>query len=463
MAAKVHPLFKTPLPDGWKLVTTDEIKSAEKSSCVAGPFGSNISSKFFVERGVPIIRGGNLRDDLTRFVPEGFAFVSEEQARKYKAQHVRSGDLVFTCWGTVGQVGLIPSNGPFPEYVISNKQLKLRPNLEIADPVYLFFYFAGPKMVQHVLGKAIGAAVPGINLGILKELPVVLPPLPVQRRIAAILSAYDELMENSQRRIRILEAMARALYREWFVHFRFPGHEKHPRVASPLGDIPQGWEAIPFETLLSSMTGGDWGSDQPTETESAEVTIVRGTDFDEVAYGGKLRAPVRYIRPSSLKSRGLRPGEVIVENSINAKSRCVGTTLLVDCRVLARIGRDAVAASFCKVFRLHDPRLAPLVHLHFRRLREDARLEYYQNVAANGIGNFQAQKFAKEEHLILPKDESLRSKLLGGIATMFESISVLSSKLSNLRRTRDLLLPRLLSGQVELHQNVSNMAAEPPI
>ena len=257
--------------------------------------------------------------------------------------------------------------------------------------------------------------------------------------------------------------MARALYCEWFVHFRFPGHEKHPRVASPLGDIPQGWEAIPFETLLSSMTGGDWGSDQPTETESAEVTIVRGTDFDEVAYGGKLRAPVRYIRPSSLKSRGLRPGEVIVENSINAKSRCVGTTLLVDCRVLARIGRDAVAASFCKVFRLHDPRLAPLVHLHFRRLREDARMEYYQNVAANGIGNFQAQKFAKEEHLILPKDESLRSKLLGGIATMFESISVLSSKLSNLRRTRDLLLPRLLSGQVELHQNVSNMAAEPPI
>ena len=66
------------------------------------------------------------------------------------------------------------------------------------------------------------------------------PPLPVQRRIAGILSAYDELIENSQRRIKILEAMARALYREWFVHFRFPGHENHPRVASPLGEIPQG-------------------------------------------------------------------------------------------------------------------------------------------------------------------------------------------------------------------------------
>src|SRR3972149_1463671 len=68
------------------------------------------------------------------------------------------------------------------------------------------------------------------------------PPLPVQRRIAGILSAYDDLIENCQRRIRILEAMARALYREWFVHFRFPGHEIISRVASPLGDIPKGWE-----------------------------------------------------------------------------------------------------------------------------------------------------------------------------------------------------------------------------
>ena len=69
-----------------------------------------------------------------------------------------------------------------------------------------------------------------------------LPLLPVQRRIAGTLSAYDELIENNQRRIQILETMARALYREWFVEFRFPGHERFPRVASPLGDIPQGWE-----------------------------------------------------------------------------------------------------------------------------------------------------------------------------------------------------------------------------
>jgi type I restriction enzyme S subunit len=172
MATQAHPLFGTPLPEGWRLVTVDEIKSPEKHSCVAGPFGSNISSKYFVETGVPVIRGGNLRDDLTRFVPKDFVFVSRERAEKYKAQHVHSGDLVFTCWGTLGQVGIIPEDGPFPEYIISNKQLKLRPNQEICDPLYLFYYFACPQMVRHIIGKALGAAVPGINLGILKGFPL---------------------------------------------------------------------------------------------------------------------------------------------------------------------------------------------------------------------------------------------------------------------------------------------------
>ena len=321
------------------------------------------------------------------------------------------------------------------------------------DPFFVYHLLA--TLRDELKANAGGAATPIINKTAFSEIEVNVPSLSVQQRIAGILSAYDELIENNQRRIQILETMARALYREWFVEFRFPGHEKIPRVASAVGDIPKGWEAVPFEMLLASMTGGDWGSDQPTERESTEVRIVRGTDFDEVAYGGELRAPFRFIKPSSLKSRGLRPGDVIVENSINAKSRCVGTTLLVDQELLARIGRSAVAASFCKVFRLHDPRIAPLVHLHIRGLRQEGRMEYYQNVATNGIGNFQAQTFAKKEHLTLPKNESLRSKLLERIDQMFACVGVMSSQLAYLRRTRDLLLPRLLSGQVTLTDTVA--------
>lgn len=120
------PITGNTIPKGWRIVKVDDIKSSEKYSCVAGPFGSDISSKYFKASGVPIIRGNNLSLKFEKFIPEDFAYVSLQRARKYKAQHVKHNDLIFTCWGTLGQVGIIPKNGPYNEYIISNKQLKLR-------------------------------------------------------------------------------------------------------------------------------------------------------------------------------------------------------------------------------------------------------------------------------------------------------------------------------------------------
>ncbi len=241
-----HTLFNAPLPKGWQILSVDRIKAKERYSCVAGPFGSSISAKYFTETGVPVIRGCNLTDDMTQFIPEGFVFVSEDKAKTFPGQHVKAGDLVFTCWGTLGQVGLIPEDGPYKEYIISNKQLKLRPDQGQSDNRYLYYYFSTPQMVRHINDIAIGTAVPGINLGLLKRIKVVIPPLPTQKKIAAILSAYDDLIENNKRRIALLEKMAEEIYREWFVRMRFPGHEKVKFVKG----VPEGWELRPFSEVV---------------------------------------------------------------------------------------------------------------------------------------------------------------------------------------------------------------------
>lgn len=449
MPTAVHPLFKTALPAGWKLLTVDDIKAPEKSSCVAGPFGSNISSKYFVDCGVPIIRGNNLRDDLTRFVPKGFAFVSEEQATKYKAQHVQGDDLVFTCWGTIGQVGLIPKDGPYPEYIISNKQLKLRPNKEVADSVYLFFYFACPQMVEHVLGKAIGAAVPGINLGILKQLPVVLPPLPLQHRIASILSAYDELIENNQRRIRILEEMARSLYREWFIHFRFPDHEKVKMVASPLGPIPQGWEVKPLGSLMADHIGGGWGKDAPDKDHTEPASVIRGTDIPDARISQVTGVPHRFHAPSNLRSRTLAEGDILFEVSGGSKGQPVGRTLLVTPELLSAFDGDVICASFCKRIRPDaDGYGSEVLYLSFLEGYESGEIEQFQ-VQSTGISNFKWTEYiGKTERVVPPAAQ--RSRFREQVVPLFSQIATLGLKIKNLRRTRDLLLPRLLSGQVNL-------------
>jgi type I restriction enzyme S subunit len=115
-----------------------------------------------------------------------------------------------------------------------------------------FLYFALRPKLEHVKSISSGAATKFLTLTLLKGLEVELHPLETQRKIASILSAYDDLIENNTRRINILEAMAQAIYSEWFVNFRFPGHEKVRMVDSPLGRVPEGWEVVPLKAIVEN-------------------------------------------------------------------------------------------------------------------------------------------------------------------------------------------------------------------
>ena len=247
-----HTFYNVELPKSWEIRTVDSIKAKEKYSCAAGPFGSSISAKFFVDQGIPVIRGCNLSLGKESFIAKDFVFITEDKAKSFLGQQVKAGDLVFTCWGTLGQVGLIPANGQYEKYVISNKQLKLRPNFDICNSKYLYYYFSLPQMVQYINNIAIGSAVPGINLGLLKKIKVVLPPIEIQNKITAILSAYDDLIENNKRRIALLEKMAEEIYREWFVRFRFPGYQQ----AKFEKGIPVGWSVKPISKLCNEVRHG---------------------------------------------------------------------------------------------------------------------------------------------------------------------------------------------------------------
>ena len=149
-----------------------------------------------------------------------------------------------------------------------------------------------------------GAAQPFISQTDARNVEIPLPPLPIQRRIAGILSAYDELIENSQRRIKILEAMARALYREWFVHFRFPGHESVPRVPSPLGEIPQGWEVKKLGDLCTLA------KDAYRDANHSELPLL-----DLARMPSRTLAPQETGQPSELTTSRIifQPGDTLFE------------------------------------------------------------------------------------------------------------------------------------------------------
>jgi type I restriction enzyme S subunit len=269
----------------WDSITVDEIKAKKKYSLVGGPFGSDLSGIHYVEFGVPVIRGTNLPFNQ-KFSSEDFVYVSEEKANKLSSNTAHAGDLIFTQRGTLGQVGIVPE-AEFERYIISQSQMKLTIDISKADPLYVYYYFRTKECNYRIENLALSSGVPHINLGILKKFKIPYPPLPIQRKIASILSAYDELIENNTQRIKLLEEMSEEIYKEWFVRLRFPGYEStnffdadcNEVAHDTLGALPEDWEKIKLRNCFSKYIGGGWGEETPKGKNSEPAYVIRGTDI----------------------------------------------------------------------------------------------------------------------------------------------------------------------------------------
>lgn len=285
-----------------------------------------------------------------------------------------------------------------------------------------FIKYSLDLMRHRFLSVSRGATQDNLSLDKLLSFPILAPRVEQQRRIAGILSTYDELIENSQRRIKILESMARALYREWFVQFRFPGHENHHRVASSLGEIPEGWEIAPLSTLVDFAKGR-----KPAETwaepKSGDVKLLLIDSLN----GG---TPV-YTSPNKLVLAEDRDTLMVMDGSGS-------------CQVT--IGASGAVGSTLGRFRTTRPEVFS-AHALFRFLEDKAEEFKSKNI---GAAIPHANKDYILTQLIALPPIAIASKFRDQIEPMQHSIEILKAKIQNLRRTRDFLLPRLLSGQINV-------------
>jgi len=393
-----------PQRSGWRFVRAEDV-AAPGRSIVSGPFGSNIGKRFFVDDGVPVIRGNNLTKGEKLFVDDGFVFLTEEKAAELRNCEAIPGDLVVTAAGTLGQVGLIPRNARYDRYIISNKQLRLRPNCSEVEPLYLYYWFSSSHIRRHLEASNTGSSIPLINLSVLRAVPISLPPLQTQRRIAAVLSTYDELIENNLRRIRILEDMAQALYREWFVEFRFPGREKLQKVSSEVGSIPFGW------------------------------SVKRLGEVITLEYGEALRADKRERGPVPV----FGSSGVVGFHSVSLTD---GPGIIV--------GRKGNVGS---VYWSDGP-FFPIDTVYYVRTSLDLKYAFFNLQTQNFINNDAAvpglnRNQAYSLPVVIPP-VPLQEKFSGFVEPVFLQLRLLRKRNENLRFTRDLLLPRLISGELDV-------------
>lgn len=413
----------------YPLVPLEAIRAPGRYSLVGGPFGSKLGSRDYRPDGVPVIRGSNLAS-TDRFSCEDFVFVSEQKvATDLFGNLAFPGDIVVTQRGTLGQVGLIPNSSPYQRFVVSQSQMKLTVDQSKADPLFVYYGLKSPIGQHEIRSRAITAGVPHINLALFQKLQLPLPHLMAQRKIVAVLSAYDDLIENNNRRIKILEEMVQRIYREWFVDFRYPGHEDVPLVRSKSGPIPKGWA---YGTL------GDLAA--------INASTIRKTDPDEV---------IQYIDIASV-SRGIvqKPRRITLADAPGRARRRVtdGDVLWATVRPNLRAYAlmlsppdHCVASTGFVVLSAHHASPAYI----YAMSTTDEFVAYLSGRATGAAYPAVTPSVFESAPAIIPSPDVLLAftrvaePLMCGAAVVATQVRILQT-------TRDLLLPRLISGEINV-------------
>ena len=350
----------------------------------------------------------------------------------------QKGTLCITIAANIADTGILGIDACFPDSIMG-----FVPYEDKSDVRYVKYCFdILQKQCQQI---SQGATQDNLSWEKLSTIKFPVPPLEKQRRIADILSAYDDLIENNQKQIKLLEEAAQRLYKEWFVNFRFPGYENTPIIDG----VPQGWRKMPLGELIEYEIGGGWGEDQPTEKCDLPAYVIRGTDLYDVTHGNAKGIPYRFHSKSNLDSRKLQDGDIVFEVSGGSKNEGVARTALITKSLLDFLGNDVICASFCKLIRLKDKSLAKYMYDTFQYLRNSGETIKYDKRSASSIVNYRWKDFLEQQFIFVPPMYILAQ--YNSLAENMQKANVNKAQIiEQAKQARDRLLPKLMSGELEV-------------
>lgn len=362
--------------------------------------------------------------------------ISEADFPKWTKRVVpMAGDIVFTYEATLNRYAIIPSGF---HGCLGRRLALIRPNPEVVDTRWLHYYFFGREWRSVIAANTLsGATVDRIPLTTFPDFPVRLPPLKTQRRIASILSAYDDLIENNTRRIAILEEMARRIYEEWFVRFRFPGHEQVKMVESELGLIPEGWHVRTMSEVAEVIDC--LHSKKPERTEEGTGLLLQ---LDNIGDGGKLDLTKRYVISDADYQKWISRMEAQVGDCVVTNVGRVGAVAQIPHGVKAALGRNMTG------IRAKTSLMSPTYLIQYLLSSHMASETLKKKDAGTIMDSLNVKGIIRLAVPIAPKVIMEQFDQL--VSPIRKMIEVLVSKNANLRTTRDLLLPKLISGELDV-------------
>lgn len=376
------------------------------------------------ESGIPFITISNI-DSNNRIDFTNCLYVSEEYYDAINDKRKASkDDILYSVVGSFGVPVLIKENLKF---AFQRHIAILRPDTEKIFPAFMYYCILARDFYLQADSVAIGSAQRTITLGALNNMQLSLPPLPVQQRIASILSAYDDLIENNQKQINLLEEAAQRLYKEWFVDLRFPGHENVKIVDG----VPEGWKIKKIEELADTMSGGTPTRSHEEYYSSGEILWLKTKELND----GFIFDTEEKITEAGLKNSSAKLFE----------KGCI--ILAMYGATIGRLGISSVTMccnQACCVLKIKEIFLFEYVYLWLVNNRE--------MLISRGRGSAQSnlsQELIKQIEVRIPSDGVL-IKFSNVVDKLLKNKEILEKQISSLREARDRLLPKLMSGEIEV-------------
>lgn len=371
--------------------------------------------------GFPLIRTPNIGKG--RLILDNVHRVCKEV---YDKRNIRAipqvNDIILAREAPAGNVALITKG---QKVCLGQRTVLIRPNINKVNPEYLVYYMLSPKVQHDLQSSANGATVAHINMPKIRNLKIQIPNRVIQDKIATILSHYDSLIENYQKQIKLLEESAQRLYKEWFVDLRFPGYENTKIVDG----VPEGWAKKRINEFASILSGYAFKSS--TFEENGYYNIVTIKNVQNGFFEGKRLNHIRKLPPGMPQHCLLNTGDLLLSLTGNIGRVCmvIGKNNLLNQRV-AKIESKYPAFVYC-LFRSNSM---------FTAINNLGNGAAQQNVSPIRIGELEII-FANDE--IISNFEKITSNIR-------KQILLLHSKINLLSEARDRLLPKLMSGEIEV-------------
>ena len=324
---------------------------------------------------------------------------------------------------------------------LTNLAISVSLNEQICLPV--FFYYLHQLENLSILNS--GSAQPQITIESLTKYSFRIPYLEDQRRIASILSSLDRKIELNNKINADLEEMAQAIFKNWFVDFEPFKYGKF--VDSELGMIPEGWKVGSYSEMIESLISGDWGKENPQGNYTHEVACVRGCDFQDINNGVRGKTPQRYILEKNYQAKHLKDKDILVEISGGTATVSTGRTSLVTEELLKKYKHDIVCTNFCKVLRPLS-QFSSYVYYSWKYKYDNDIMFGYEN-GTSGIKNFAIKDFIEKEPVLIPREQDI-VEFQKIIANLQKQKQIKGTENTTLSTLRDTLLPRLMSGELEV-------------